>query len=60
VVEEMRARFAAEVAALRQELAESYALMERMRTLLAFSRYERSESDALNCFGFRYKCATRR
>jgi hypothetical protein len=44
----MNAEFDAEVAALRRELAESYAMMERMRTLLAFSRYERSESDAIN------------
>jgi hypothetical protein len=44
----MQAKFAAEVAALRAELAESHAMMERMRTLLAFSRYERRESDSVN------------
>ena len=51
----MNAEFDAEVAALRRELAESYAMMERMRTLLAFSRYERSESDAINKAGA-YQC----
>jgi hypothetical protein len=29
-------------------LAEAYAMMERLRTLNAFARYERSESDAIN------------
>jgi hypothetical protein len=36
------------VAALRRELAEAYALMERLRTLNAFARYERSETDTVN------------
>ena len=47
-VEEMRAYFDREVAALRSELAEAYALMERLRTLNAFAKYERSETDSVN------------
>jgi hypothetical protein len=35
VAEKMRADFAAEVAALRAELTEAYALLERLRTLNA-------------------------
>jgi hypothetical protein len=47
-VEEMKAYFDREVAALRSELAEAYALMERLRTLNAFAKYERSETDSVN------------
>jgi hypothetical protein len=47
-VEEMRAYFDAEVAALRSELKEAYALMEYLSTLNAFARHERSETDAIN------------
>jgi hypothetical protein len=48
VVEEMRAYFDAEVAALMSELAQAYALMERLRTLNAFAQYQRSETDTIN------------
>jgi hypothetical protein len=48
VAEKMRGDFAAEVAALRSELTDAYATMERMRTLLAFGRYETSETDTVN------------
>ena len=44
----MKAEFDAEVAALRQELADAYTVMEQMRTLPAFARYERSEHDVIN------------
>jgi hypothetical protein len=37
-----------EIAALRRELEETRDLMERLRTLNAFARYERTESDRLN------------
>jgi hypothetical protein len=39
---------AAEVAALRSELAEAYELMEKLRTINAFNAYQRMESDAIN------------
>ena len=45
---QMKAEFDAEVAALRSELAQAYALLEQLRTLNAFARYERSESDTVN------------
>jgi hypothetical protein len=45
---QMKAEFDAEVAALRSELADAYALMERLRTLNAFARYEQSETDTIN------------
>jgi hypothetical protein len=44
----LKAEFDAEVAALRSELAEAYALMERLRTINAFIGYERMGSDAIN------------
>jgi hypothetical protein len=48
VVEEMKAHFAREVAALRSELAQAYALLERLRTINAFAQYQRSEHDTVN------------
>ena len=50
-VEEMRAYFDAEVGALRSELREAYAMMEYLRTLNAFARYERSETNAITRAG---------
>jgi hypothetical protein len=47
MMEEMRAHFDAEAAALRSELAEAYAMLEHLRTLNA-ARYERSETDSVN------------
>jgi hypothetical protein len=40
----MRAHFDA----LRRELTDAYALMERLRTLNAFAQYQRSETDTVN------------
>jgi hypothetical protein len=45
---QLKAEFNAEVAALRRELAEGYALMERLRMLNAFAQYQRSETDSIN------------
>jgi hypothetical protein len=51
VAEKRRANFAREVAALRSELREAYALLERLRTINAFTAYQRMESDAINSTG---------
>lgn len=48
MMERLQAEFESEVAALRKELAEAYAMMERYRTINEFIRYERSEHDTVN------------
>ena len=44
----MKAEFDAEVAALRSELAEAYAVIERLRVLNGFARYGRGEHNTIN------------
>ena len=51
-MEKLRADFAAEVAALRRELAESHEMLEHFRTLLAFAPVRaRQRRDQLNRLG---------